>query len=424
MSHRTGLARHDLLMILYLKSQSIIERIQYLEPSFQFREHYQYNNHMFNVAGTLAGKVSGLGSWSNVIRKRILEPLGMSDSVPNFEEFCTSNGDVAEGYNGNGDSNFLVPKEGCTALASSNPAGGIGSNVHDLAKWLNLVINYGKLENGTSLVSLENFNKLVTPHTPLGSVGKSKGYALGWGIDTKNGRTRWQHTGGTMGFITNLHVFPEEDFAFIVLSNTDNPSAMYYLDGVPTLLMDRFMLNNQTSLESHIHQYNELLATTKQQTADHVKQVIDSRRIDTKPSVQTKSYLGTYRHDAYGAVTFFLIRNNQNGTMIANMLWETVDRQLAATVERWEYDTFALFSAKPFDFMGGPLPLFYFDFVVEKDTVVELRVRNLETSLPFVSFTKDQDRFGALSEEEVTKKWERADDMSVALERIKGNMLQ
>ncbi|KAJ7234657.1 hypothetical protein C8J57DRAFT_1531380 [Mycena rebaudengoi] len=45
MSHRTGLPRHDLIFF----PADTIRRFRYLRPSTGFREHWQYNNHMYTL---------------------------------------------------------------------------------------------------------------------------------------------------------------------------------------------------------------------------------------------------------------------------------------------------------------------------------------------------------------------------------------
>ncbi|MGH9201928.1 MAG: serine hydrolase domain-containing protein, partial [Vicinamibacterales bacterium] len=79
-THRSGLPRHD--MVWYggsLSRQQMYERLRHLEFSRDFRAQYQYNNLMFMTAGVLAGKVAG-STWEELIRRRILDPLGMRHS--------------------------------------------------------------------------------------------------------------------------------------------------------------------------------------------------------------------------------------------------------------------------------------------------------------------------------------------------------
>ncbi|MFQ6032023.1 MAG: serine hydrolase domain-containing protein, partial [Candidatus Zixiibacteriota bacterium] len=84
--HRSGLPRHDL--VWYNSSTSreeLTHRLQYLEPSKDFRTTYQYQNLMFMTAGYMVGKIAGK-TWEEFVRERILEPLGMEESNFSVED--------------------------------------------------------------------------------------------------------------------------------------------------------------------------------------------------------------------------------------------------------------------------------------------------------------------------------------------------
>ena len=55
------------------------QRLRYLEPNRDFRAVYQYQNLMFMTAGILAEKL-GQDTWENLVRTRIMNPLGMTRS--------------------------------------------------------------------------------------------------------------------------------------------------------------------------------------------------------------------------------------------------------------------------------------------------------------------------------------------------------
>ncbi len=63
-----------------------MRRLQYLEPSKDFRTDFQYNNAMFLTAGHLAEVVSGQ-SWEALVRERLFAPLGMKGLAGFFVEF-------------------------------------------------------------------------------------------------------------------------------------------------------------------------------------------------------------------------------------------------------------------------------------------------------------------------------------------------
>src|SRR4030095_3352442 len=86
MCHRTGLPRHDLSWYGSTATRSeLLERVQYLEPSAELREKFQYNNFMFLAQGVVCEKITGK-SWEQNMKERILTPLGMENTVLSIGE--------------------------------------------------------------------------------------------------------------------------------------------------------------------------------------------------------------------------------------------------------------------------------------------------------------------------------------------------
>ncbi|PZS09083.1 MAG: penicillin-binding protein, partial [Chloroflexi bacterium] len=78
--HRSGLPRHDLVWYGSKEPRRVLfERLQYLEPTADFRTVWQYQNLMFMGLGYLTEEVSGM-TWEEFIQARIFDPLGMSGS--------------------------------------------------------------------------------------------------------------------------------------------------------------------------------------------------------------------------------------------------------------------------------------------------------------------------------------------------------
>src|SRR5262245_42748727 len=71
MCHRTGLPRHDLSWYAsWATREELLKRIQYMEPSAELREKWQYNNFMFMAQGVVIEKVTGK-TWEENIKERI-----------------------------------------------------------------------------------------------------------------------------------------------------------------------------------------------------------------------------------------------------------------------------------------------------------------------------------------------------------------
>ncbi|HLZ16181.1 MAG TPA: serine hydrolase domain-containing protein, partial [Cyclobacteriaceae bacterium] len=87
MCHRTGLPRHDLSWYFFNtpSKDSLIQRIQYMEPSAHVRERWQYNNFMFLAQGVITEKITGQ-PWEKNIEEKFFKPLGMNTSNTSITE--------------------------------------------------------------------------------------------------------------------------------------------------------------------------------------------------------------------------------------------------------------------------------------------------------------------------------------------------
>ncbi len=82
--HRTGIGSHD--MLWYKAPWSFEERIRKIgqvELESPFRSLFHYQTILYGTAGYAAGKASGK-DWRDLVRSRVLEPLGMASSSPVF----------------------------------------------------------------------------------------------------------------------------------------------------------------------------------------------------------------------------------------------------------------------------------------------------------------------------------------------------
>ncbi|KAI8852771.1 beta-lactamase/transpeptidase-like protein [Chytridium lagenaria] len=242
LSHRSGLPRHD-LMFKWNSSEEIISRIKYLEPTAQFREKYQYNNLMYLLAGTIAGRVYDEG-WESLIQRTLLEPIEMFNTYP-LSSKAQSDPEISQGFVGN----KATGKSASTSLDVIAPAGAIVSSVKDLAKWVTFLQEKGLTVHNRRVLSEAAFDNLWHQHTPVTaevqnvgdypSVEHVQSYGLGFHILSYRGKRLVSHGGATNGYRSEIFTLPKEKLSIIILCNseTDFPdmAARYILDKVAFL---------------------------------------------------------------------------------------------------------------------------------------------------------------------------------------------
>jgi CubicO group peptidase (beta-lactamase class C family) len=188
---------------------------------------------MFSAAGFAVGKASG-STWQEFVQRRILDPLGMTDT-----SFTTSVAERAPDHasphsKGRGGELGVVPWRNLDNIA---PAGSINSSAEDLAKWVRLQLNDGTFEK-KRLISERNLREMHTPQMAMrpDDWGRSwnpetiqSSYGLGWTIHDYRGLHLVSHGGAIDGFRAAITLVPREKLGIVVLTNlgSDNmPEAL------------------------------------------------------------------------------------------------------------------------------------------------------------------------------------------------------
>lgn len=327
--HRSGLPRHDLVWYGSDASRrELVERVRHLEPSRDFRSAWQYQNLMFMAAGLLAGELAG-GSWEELVRQQLLEPLGMRGA--NFSVLASQQApDHALPYRRNKDGQAeRIPFRD---VSTTGPAGSINAGARELAAWVRLQLNGGR-HAGRQVVSEANLRQIhtpqmVTPETPplVFEEVQRLGYGLGWFVDSYRGRRLIHHGGNIDGFAALVSFMPQQGIGVVALSNLEYNAlpiiASYYV--YDTLLE----LEPLPWSERYRRAHDDLKAAG----ARSREQAGADRKPDTHPSHPLADYAGEYEHPGYGRLRFTLegerLRAALNG--------------LEFSAEHYHYDIFEL----------------------------------------------------------------------------------
>ena len=166
------------------------------EPGSKFA----YSNSNFEVLGMVIEKVTGK-KYGDLLRERILDPLGMKDSGLDTDELILPR--RAQGYMHGKGGLVLARSESMTVPWA---AGSIYSTTGDLLKW-----EHGLF--GGKVLSADSLKAMTTP-------GKGN-YGLGVAVAEKDGLKEVSHGGGIEGFNTELIYVPERRIAVVVLGNVN-----------------------------------------------------------------------------------------------------------------------------------------------------------------------------------------------------------
>lgn len=162
---------------------------------------YAYSDVAYFLLGVITERVSGT-SWRELIRRRILEPLGMTETF--ILDPIGIHPNVARGYTLRDGRLSHLHRPWAFELPSHF---GLFSTVRDLAKW-----DAGLYDD--ALLSAASRAAMWTP-VRLAD-GRTHPYGFGWEVHRPNGRLLLRHTGITGTEIVRV---PEDTVAVIVLTN-------------------------------------------------------------------------------------------------------------------------------------------------------------------------------------------------------------
>jgi CubicO group peptidase (beta-lactamase class C family) len=209
MCHRTGLPRYDTSWYLFPthSKDSLIQKIQYMEPTFGLRQQWQYNNFMFALQGVIAEKITGK-TWEDNVKERFFTPLGMTRTNASIQEMKQAS-NASFGYDVKNDA---IVKMDYYDIAAMSPAGSINSSVNDMANWVITWINKGKFK-GKEILAESYTSDAMSSHAIVGGglPGKEmpntfiSNYGYGWFISSYKGQYRVEHGGNIDGFSAVLH---------------------------------------------------------------------------------------------------------------------------------------------------------------------------------------------------------------------------
>lgn len=175
----------------------------------------KYSNYGFAVAGELVTQASGV-PYADYLRERILKPLGMTNSLLLASAETIPGLAVPYGRRLSGKARGLETQTELKALLS---AGGLVSNVRDLAKWTSLQFNEAEDYRGPVLTG----RSLREMHRPRFLVPDwSMGYGLGWWLNRGEKRAEIEHSGGLPGYKSRLLIDPANKVAVILLTNAED----------------------------------------------------------------------------------------------------------------------------------------------------------------------------------------------------------
>ncbi|HWC98222.1 MAG TPA: serine hydrolase, partial [Candidatus Sulfopaludibacter sp.] len=331
--HRSGLGLGEGDLMFFpptdLTREQILQRLRFLKPAASFRGAYAYDNLLYLVAGQLIPAVTGT-TWDDFVRQRIFAPVGMTHSATSTDALLRGTDVAIPHAKVNGK---LEPLEH-ENVDNNAPAGSIVSCVSDLAKWVTVQLNHGKLPGGGRLFSEAQSKMMWTGQTILPIHDTVAGlrpnfyeYGLGWFLRDYRGKRVVFHTGVLAGYVSRVLMVPDLNLGVIILTNQEEEGAH---SAIAWSIVDHYLGAPATDWTKA---FADLSKKEAAEAAAEVAKAGGKRNTASRPSLPLASYAGRY-HDAwYGDI---VIGEHAGKLTIAF----THSKQLTGDLEHWQYDTF------------------------------------------------------------------------------------
>ncbi len=293
----------------------IMAAVAHVPIEDQFRARYHYCNLMFIVAGEVVAAASGM-SWEAFVQTRILDRLGMADTLPVMvnadpARCALPHGRVGPPLRYQGPMTRIgASVQEVWNWTSAGAAGGFMTHAVDWSKWMAVQLSGGLLPDGSRLFSEAQGREMWRPNIIVGSSAGptpdlpgraiASTYAMGWQVMDYRGERLITHGGGSPGGISGTVLLPGRGVGFSYFSNAEESLLLRSLrSGIADVVMG----------PTRTGPAFDWIADSKRLEAEGTARSLQAAaEIDAKqaagapPALPQSAYAGTWRDPWYGDV--------------------------------------------------------------------------------------------------------------------------
>jgi len=226
LSIRSLLCHHSGLPTYYLKGffsrqplASLLDDLREEHLAYEPHTVFNYSNLGPDLLGLILERLHSQ-TYPDLIHAQLLEPLGLAHT--GFDPVGAIGECLARGY--------VHDTPADPTPIRDIPAGGLYSNVLDLARFMRMVFAGGEID-GRRFLDASTLDLTMTPQYPDCPLDFGHQFGLGWMLSglpiAGGGRQAW-HNGGTKAFLSQLALLPDHQLGVVVLANADNAGSLVY----------------------------------------------------------------------------------------------------------------------------------------------------------------------------------------------------
>lgn len=224
LSHTIGLPYHSYTNLVEEGKElgDMLNELSTLKLIGKVGQVHSYQNVAYSLIGEVIEAKTGK-SYEQVMQEQVLVPLGMVNTTLNYTAFV-NNPDIAlpHAYSRKN----LHPTAITDTYYNVAPAGGVNTNIKDMAQWMRAILGYR--EDIISKATLQEiYNPAVntaTRHRYFGNWGRLKKayYAKGFRVLYYPNDTLIYHGGYVNGYRSEVAIDPRDNIAICILTNSPN----------------------------------------------------------------------------------------------------------------------------------------------------------------------------------------------------------
>jgi CubicO group peptidase (beta-lactamase class C family) len=347
LAHRLGFGDPDYLWARSgFSFDAIVRRLRWVRPETSLRSRFAYNNVGYALAGDVAARAAGGGAtWQSLLRRRLLEPLGMTETYADGRELAAAGGAAVTAPHGIVDDTVRVLPASPGLVDPVAPAGAMFSTASDMARWLRFLLDSGRVD-GRRLVSARGFAELFTaqqvvpPEEFYPTLRLTRphvlAYGMGWFLSDYRGQFVAFHTGSIEGRSAIVGLIPDRRVGVAVLTNLDHSELRHAL---MYTVFDRYIGREADGAARDWSAEMRAMYRTIADSARARRREREARRVEgTRPSLPIARYAGTYADSLFGLAVV-----GQDARGLTLRLGES-----EGALEHWSYDVFRVRWSDPF----------------------------------------------------------------------------
>jgi CubicO group peptidase (beta-lactamase class C family) len=260
---------------------------------------FRYGNMGYNVASLAMDAWLG-ESWKDVLAEEIFAPIGMGSTSAYRSRLDESRLAMPYGWEPDGWVRRPYGKEDTNMHA----AGGMMTTTADLARWLIVNLNEGRIDGRQVLpaAAVADAHTAVAENDGDWGPFSRDGYGLGWHVGVFDGARQLHHFGGFTGFHAHMSFMPDERIGVVVLAN-DSRLGAGLATGIASFAYDAFRGRDNLGERSvrYLEEMEEQAEGARQRTqADRDRR---AARPQTLPHA-LEAYAGVYESPRLGRIVW------------------------------------------------------------------------------------------------------------------------